>query len=294
MVFGVQHFSIHDGNGVRTNVFLMGCPLRCLWCHNPEGILKTPSLSFSADRCTGCGACFSLCPEVHQTEGEAHILKRENCRGCFECVAVCKGHALEQVGREMTLSEVMDDVMRDKRYYDASGGGVTLSGGEPMSQFEFTKAVLESCREAGINTAMETCGVAPQANYAQILPLVDTFLYDIKESDPALHRQYTGADNALILSNLAFLSESGARIILRCPIIPGLNDRPAHFEFIAALSKKHPGVEGIELMPYHKLGVSKTSRMGLDRQESYEAPSDETAAHWNEAVLAAGGKIVEY
>ena len=294
MIFGIQHFSIHDGNGVRTNIFLMGCPLRCIWCHNPEGISSTPLLSFSTGRCTGCKECFNLCPKVHGMTNEDRILNREDCKYCFKCVKACAGNALEQVGYEISVGEVMDAVLRDKRYYESSGGGATLSGGEPMVQFVFTKAILDECKSAGINTAIETCGVAQTAQFEQILPLVDTFLYDIKESNSALHKKYTGKDNALILSNLDFLASRGARIILRCPIIPGLNDRADHFKFLAELSIKYPSILGIEIMPYHKLGVSKSVRMGTQKQQSYEAPSDKTVKGWNDQIVAAGGKIVTY
>ena len=194
----------------------------------------------------------------------------------------------------MTVGEVMDAIIRDKRYYDVSGGGATLSGGEPMLQFDFTVAILETCKKEGINTALETCGVAREEQFKKILPLVDTFLYDIKESDEALHKAYTGASNRLILKNLDYISARGARIILRCPIIPGINDRTDHFEYIARLTIDTPGVEGAEIMPYHKLGTSKTARMGFAEQELFEQPSENTVAGWNRAITKAGGKVMKY
>jgi len=294
MVFGIQHFSIHDGAGIRTNVFLMGCPMRCVWCHNPEGMSAVARLSFVPDRCSGCGKCFEVCPEVHALENGVHVLRREFCRHCFKCAGACAGHALEQVGREMDVGEVTDAVVRDKRYYDATGGGVTLTGGEPMTQFGFSVAILEACRAAGIDTAIETCGAARTGDYGRILPLVDTFLFDIKETDPNKHLEFTGAESGLVLRNLSFLSGRGARIILRCPIIPGLNDRPEHLTAIAELSRRYPGVEGAEIMPYHKLGVSKAARMGLAAQELYEQPSQDTVESWKNAIAAAGGKIMKY
>ncbi len=294
LIFGIQHFSIHDGNGVRTNVFFKGCPLNCLWCHNPEGISPDALLTFSANKCIGCGACFALCPQVHRMEGGVHVLDRAACTRRFACVEACPGQALERVGREMTVPELMEDLLRDLRYYKASGGGVTLSGGEPMMQFPFARAALEACREAGVNTAMETCGVAPTEHYEHILPLVDTFLFDMKESDPVRHLEYTGADNALILENLAFLSGRGARIILRCPIIPGLNDRREHFEYLAGLACLYSGIQGIELMPYHKLGTSKAERMGLKPQTPFSEPPAGATEGWNRIIEAAGGKIMTY
>lgn len=292
LVFGIQHFSIHDGYGVRTNVFLMGCPLSCVWCHNPEGMSDTVLLSFNPARCAGCGACFSICPRVHKMEGGVHTLNRAECVRCFRCAAACAGQALEQVGRGMTVDDIMDSVLRDRRYYEVSGGGVTLSGGEPMRQFDFTLAIMEACKSAGVKVALETCGAAPSERYEQIIPLTEVFLYDIKETDPVRHKEYTGAGNNLILNNLAFLSERGARIIIRCPVIPGFNDRADHFEAIAKLTREFGGVEGAEIMPYHKLGVSKAARMGLTPQETYEQPSDETVENWKKVIRVSGGKVI--
>ena len=294
LVFGIQHFSIHDGNGIRTNIFMMGCPLHCIWCHNPEGMSYRPLLSYSSNKCGGCGACFLLCPETHCMDNGVHRINREICKRCFRCADNCPCQALEQVGKQMTAGEIMEAIIRDKRYYSTSGGGATISGGEPMSQFDFTLAILESCRGEGINTALETCGFARTEQFERILPYVDTFLYDIKESDAALHKAHTGADNKQIMFNLEFLSTKGAAIILRCPIIPGLNDRKDHFEFIARLTNDMPGIKGAEIMPYHKLGASKAARMGIEEQCVYEQPSDETVMGWNRAIAGAGGKIVKY
>lgn len=293
-VFGIQHFSIHDGNGVRTNVFFKGCPLRCLWCHNPEGISREPILSFAPNKCLGCGNCFSLCPQVHKMQDGVHIFHREACVHCWRCVEACPGQALEKVGVEMTVQEVVDDILRDVRYYRASGGGVTLSGGEPMMQFDFAQAILTVCKQNSLNTAMETCGVAPTHQYEQLLPLIDTFLFDIKESDPTRHKAYTGADNVMILQNLAFLCDHPVRVILRCPIIPGLNDRKEHFEYLAALSRRYRGVEGIELMPYHKLGTSKAQHMGLPPQQPFPEPTNGAVEEWNQAIADAGGIVMKY
>ena len=272
----------------------MGCPLNCIWCHNPEGISEKALLSYSNDKCSGCGACVRICPEVHGMENSKHLMNRKNCNHCFKCVEVCPVNALEQVGREMDTTEVFEAVTRDKRYYETSGGGITVSGGEPMRQFSFTYAVLEACKTAGINTAMETSGFAPKAQFKQILPQVDTFLYDIKELNPEKHKEYTGADNSLILNNLAFLAGKGNKIIVRCPVIPGLNDRIDHFTGLAELSQKYDSIEGIEIMPYHKLGVSKSVRMGLAKQNNYDQPDVETVTEWNKIIESAGGKIVKY
>jgi len=293
-IFGIQHFSVQDGAGIRTNIFLSGCPLKCIWCHNPEGISKTPLLSFVADKCVDCGACFTVCPTVHIRENNEHKLKRENCKRCFDCVKTCTVNALEQVGYKTTVDEIMDAVLRDKRYYDSSGGGVTLSGGEPMVQFEFAEAILKECKAKNINTAMETCGYASKEHFRQILPLIDTFLFDIKESDPVLHKKFTGKDNELIFDNLEFLLSNDANIILRYPVIPGLNDRAENLDFITGLTVKHPGISGIELMPYHKLGTSKAMRTGLTEQTVYNVPTDEMKEDMVKKIESAGGRMMKY
>jgi len=202
--------------------------------------------------------------------------------------------ALEQLGNEMTVSEVINSIVRDKRYYNTSGGGVTITGGEPMVQPLFTKAILEACKKKGVNTALETCGYTESELFEMILPFVDTFLYDIKESDPALHVKYTGVDNKLIMENLRLIAGHGKSIILRCPIIPGINDRADHFEQLALMSKLYPCIEGVEIMPYHKLGVSKNTRLGTLTQEQYETPSDDMVKNWINIITQAGGKVIKY
>ena len=291
MIFGIQHFSIQDGKGIRTNIFLMGCPLKCIWCHNPEGLSETPLLSFIPDKCIMCGGCFEICPDVHISESGTHKLNRKNCKRCFKCVEICVANSLDRVGYEASVDEVIEAVMRDKRYYDSSGGGVTLTGGEPMVQFAFVKSILEECKSAGINTVIETSGFARKERFESILSLTDMFLYDIKESDPVLHKKYTGENNGLILNNLDYLVSRGAKIILRCPIIPGLNDRRDHLEFLAGLTVKYPQILGIELMPYHKLGALKSTRLGTRKQNIYEVPSDEMMKTISEQIESFGGKM---
>jgi len=224
-------------------------------------------------------------------ENGVHVINRSDCQHCFRCVKVCQGLALEQVGSVMTVSEVVDDVLKDKRFYETSEGGVTLSGGEPMSQAEFSLAILKACKKEGINTVLETCGLAETVLFEKIEPFVDTFLFDIKESDPDLFAKNIGSGYDLILKNLDILYNLGSKIVLRCPVIPGINDRTAHFEYLAGLSKKYPRIEGIEIMPYHKLGVSKAERMGTPVRKSYDVPSRDTVNTWNEIIKGFGGKI---
>jgi pyruvate formate lyase activating enzyme len=282
-VFDIQRFSIHDGPGIRTTVFYKGCPLRCLWCHNPEGISRGFHLSFFPDRCIGCGFCFTTCPnEAHQMVDGRHVIERDRCEVCGACTVECYSGALELVGRDTTVEAVLAEVMRDEPFYETSHGGMTLSGGEPMLQIAFTEALLRAAHENGLHCCMETCGYAPLAHYERILPYVDLFLYDIKETDRERHIAYTGVPPDLIFSNLRALHDWGAEISLRLPIIPGYNDRPDHFRAVAALARSHPRLRSVEIMPYHPLGTGKVERMGLSRdgREQSDPPSKETVSCW--------------
>ncbi|MDO9542777.1 MAG: glycyl-radical enzyme activating protein [Kiritimatiellia bacterium] len=263
IVFNIQKFSINDGPGIRTTVFLKGCPLHCIWCHNPESREKGIEISFIAERCIGCGYCFRVCPhQCHVMENDKHEFNRDLCARCGLCAKECHAQALEAVGKSMSVAEVMEEVVKDRPFYETSGGGMTLSGGEPLAQHEFSKALLRAAKKDKIHTAMETCGYAPFTAYAAILDDVDLFLYDYKETDPALHRKFTGVDNALILENLFKIDQRGGRIILRCPIIPGLNDRADHFAGMATTANKLKNIVEIQVLPYHPLGESKSARLG--------------------------------
>lgn len=268
-VFDIQRFSIHDGPGIRTTVFLKGCPLRCYWCHNPEGLSAGPALSCILSRCMGCGACVTACPHgVHRLESGLHTLDRTRCMACGACVATCCGGALELVGKEIEAAAVLAVVLRDQPFYKASGGGMTLSGGEPMLQAAFAYELCEGARRQGIHCTVETCGVTEPASLARLAATVDLFLFDLKETDPQLHKEFTGFPLAPILANLRQLHDSGAAIILRLPLIPGMNDRSDHFKEVARLVRSLPKLQGVELIAYHPMGRSKLSRFGLNESES--------------------------
>lgn len=292
-IFGVQHFSIHDGPGIRSTVFLKGCQLRCLWCHNPESVIRRPILSFTSDKCLGCGNCFKVCRKnVHKIIDGKHLIDRDECIGCGSCQKECHGKALELVGREAAVKEVIEDVLRDKMYYETSNGGITLSGGEPLLQIDFVKAILEMAKRSGLHCAVETSGFCNYNLIESILPMVDLFLFDYKESNPEKHKEFTGVDNKLILENLRRLHDTGARILLRCPIIPGLNAREDHFSSIAGLTNELGNLEGAEILPYHSLGVSKADRMGLRVKPEFEQPDAKTVDQWKGLVRQYGGRII--
>lgn len=286
MVFDIKKFAIHDGPGIRTTVFMKGCPLKCLWCHNPESQEQRPELSFMPEKCIGCGWCFQHCPQGgHRMVDGKHVLDRVECLRCGKCAEECFAGANSMIGREMTVGEVIAEVLKDEPFYQTSGGGMTISGGEPMQQFEFTRALLAEAKKHALHNCLDTCGFAPLERYLELLPDVDLLLYDLKETDPALHLDYTGVPLEPILANLAALDRAGAATILRCPIIPGLNDREEHFRAIAVLAAGMNNLREINLMPYHPLGESKLLRLGKDTVFDGKTFADEKAVTgWLAAV----------
>ncbi len=282
IVFDIQRFAIQDGPGIRTTVFLKGCPLRCLWCHNPEAIRPVPQLSYNPDRCTHCMACVPVCAQsAHAVVDDKHALDFRSCAGDAHCVAACPHQALEMIGGEMTVEAVLEEVERDRPYFERSGGGLTVSGGEPFSQFPFMLALLQGARQRGIHTCLDTSGMVSRRKLEAAAGCVDLFLFDYKATPDSLHRELTGAPSKQILENLAYLYERKARIRLRCPLVPGMNDSAEHLTAIAALSIRYPDLEGIELLPYHSMGREKAARIGCENVLSALPGADErTQARW--------------
>jgi pyruvate formate lyase activating enzyme len=272
----IHRTSVVDGPGLRTTVFLKGCPLRCLWCHNPETQRRRIQLGFDPSKCRSCGSCVAVCPTsaLSLHDGKARI-DRALCTDCGQCAEVCPSGALFLYGKEMTDDEVLAEVVKDRAYYDASGGGVTISGGEPMAQPEFTLSLLRKCREAGIHTALDTTGFFPRQLCEMTLAVTDLYLFDYKATDAELHLEVTGVPLAPILEMLEFLLSRSAKVLLRCPMIPGLNDQEDHLAAIAEMERRFPSLAGIEILPWHTMGNSKYVRLG--RLPAPELPVENVA-----------------
>ncbi len=252
LVVNVQRFSLHDGPGVRTIIFFKGCPLKCLWCHNPESQSHRPEVMFFPDRCVDCGRCRVACPA-----------KDGVCRACGACCEACAFDAKVLVGQPYTAEALLKIALRDQGLYDQTSGGVTLSGGEVMAQDgDFLVELLTLLHKRGVDVAIDTCGYAPWEKFARVLPLTERFLYDLKALDPALHRELTGADNALILENLKKLATAGANLNLRVPVVPGANMIDSEMRDLAAFAFQTCGPVVVNLLAYHKVGSDKAERLG--------------------------------
>ena len=266
LITDIQRFSVHDGPGIRTTVFLKGCQLHCTWCHNPETIRPRPELEWHPERCIGCGACRAACPQgivpLAAAAGGQPILSRDLCTACGACARACCADARVLVGREMSVEAVLAEVLEDRAFYVESCGGVTLSGGEPLLQIEFTVELLLQCRAAGLHTALETNLCWPTARLERVLPLVDLVMADVKHPDALQHREATGADNAQVWANLKRIDAVSLPLIVRTPIIPGFNDAPATIEAIARRLGGLGVLQYYELLPYHPLGENKRQALG--------------------------------
>ena len=277
IIFDTKRFSIHDGPGIRTTIFLKGCPLHCLWCHNPESQSPHPDVMLRPNRCIACHACIDECPQgAISVNGSSAVNTDLNlCIRCGDCTDACFAEAREVIGDEVTVAQVLAEIERDLSFYDESGGGVTFSGGEPLLQRDFVLALLQECKKREIRTAVDTSGSVSWQTLDRVRPFTDLFLYDLKHMDDAAHKKLTGVSNQLILDNLHQLSAHGHNIILRFAIIPGLNDSHENIrqtgEFAANLPQQHP----IAILPYHATAADKYQRLNLPYQlKTIQPPSD--------------------
>ena len=277
-VINIQKYSLHDGDGIRTTIFFKGCLLNCWWCHNPESQRYTPELLFNYERCKGCKECEKICPE-HVINVESNIAKteREKCILCETCLDYCINSAREIVGKQYSVDELLKEIDKDKMFYEESGGGVTLSGGEIMTQdIGYLVELSKKIKKRGYNITIDTCGYAPQKNYEALVDYVDTFLYDIKTMNNEVHKKYMGKDNDLILSNLKYLSDCGKNIYIRIPLIGGVNSSNENIEEIVDFLKNNVNVKRINLLPYHKAGTNKYEKLDLHYLgEDFITPSQE-------------------
>lgn len=289
-----KRFSIHDGPGIRTVFFFKGCVLKCLWCHNPESILAKPQLGYYAHQCISCGECMDVCrAKAHSIQDGQHLFDPSCCTACGDCASACLGNALQLYGREISVEEALKTALQDLTFYRGSGGGVTLSGGEPLLQTEFALAFLEELKKESIHTAVDSCAHVAESCFEQVLPYTDLFLIDFKHSSSAEHRKLTGCGNELICENLKFLSRRNAKIEIRIPVVPGCNDSPENMENTADfLAQIRP--QAVRLLPYHSLSGSKYRAINMpDTLPQVPSPGEEILSSFA-GVLEKHGLTVKY
>lgn len=292
-IFDIKRFAIHDGDGIRTTVFFKGCPLHCIWCHNPESISFLPELQWVAGKCIGCGECGALCPHgAHVMTETGHGYHRMVCERCFRCVETCPAEALIQCGRVMSVKEVLDLVMEDEAFYRRSNGGVTLSGGECLCQADFCTALLQELKARYIHTAVDTSGYVPRAELDKVIPFTDIFLYDVKHIDSTLHKKYTGVPNEEILENLKYLHEKHKPVEIRIPLIPTVNDAPDVLHAIGAFLRGMDNIKAVRILPYNNLAGSKYEMIGRGNTQPKVVPPSQRKLDSVRSLLAEYGLTV--
>lgn len=293
-VFDIKRYSIHDGPGIRTTVFLKGCSLRCLWCHNPESVEVGPELMHWPGRCTRCYACIEACPKSAITKDAAGavVIDRKACDLCGKCAEACLYDAMQMVGREISVEDALAEVEKDRVFYEQSGGGVTLSGGDPFVQSAFAEALLDGCRARGIRTAVDIAGFSKNGILDRMASKTDLILYDLKCMDDARHKEFTGVSNVPIIDNLKRLAANRTEVWVRIPLVPGVNDDDDNIRRTIALLKSLKTIKRVGLLPYHSGGLEKARRIGReDNFRKFEAPSEERIAAVEAAFREAGFEV---
>lgn len=286
-ITNIQHFNVHDGPGIRTVVFYQGCPLRCKWCQNPETISRQPRMMYNPELCIGCKACADTCPEgVLTVRDGAFLYDAARCLGCRKCEAECYTQARVMSSKEMTVDDVYTEVMKDEVVYKRSGGGVTISGGEPLLAIDFNTELFRRLKEAGVTTAVETAGYVPREYLEQIAGYADTFLFDFKMYHGDRHERWTGVDNARIKENLKYICSVHSNVVVRIPLIPTVNDTDEEFISMMEFVRELEHINGVHILPFHNLGANKYSLLG-DNYELFDFPED------NEERISACMKIAE-
>ena len=294
LILDIQKFSIHDGPGIRTTIFLKGCPLNCLWCHNPESKSYGAQLSYNEEKCIMCKKCEKVCEAgVHVFENNIHKVNFSKCVLCKKCVEACPVNALSIYGREMSTDEILDEAEKDKDFFKNTGGGITISGGEPLSRIDFSLELAKGAKKRGLHVAVETSGFVNAKSLEKIIDYVDLFLFDYKVTDKELGKELIGTENLdKILENLDLIYKRKKDIIIRCPFIPEYNVTEKHFAGILELEKKYPDILGIEILPYHNFGKSKASNIGEEYEIEIKMPVDEEIERWMNKLKEMGSKKV--
>jgi pyruvate formate lyase activating enzyme len=293
-IFDIKRYSIHDGPGIRTTVFLKGCSLRCLWCHNPESVAPGPELMHWPARCTRCYSCIKACPlgALSKDATGAVVVDRAKCDLCGQCAETCLYDAMKIVGRNMSVEDVMADVEKDRIFYEQSGGGVTLSGGDPFVQAGFAEALLDACRSQGIRTALDTAGFSQNGVLGKLAAKTDLVLYDLKCMDDVRHREMTGVSNLPVLENLKRLAEGGTEVWVRIPLVHGVNDDDDNIRRTIDFLRSLKTVRRVGILPYHSGGLEKARRIGKDGDfRKFETPSEERIAAIEASFREAGFEV---